>query len=303
MAKRRRKTEFGLSAYMNKFSYMLYFNKLCELALTTFEWINVPNEIDVRFLELMLFENGHCLFFRDDILGFLTLNFAGSNKLDIYRNPVERRVIADNGYRNTLKEGNSVIIYNNYLRTPSIMDMEYYARRLWDLDNIIAVNANAQKTPILVQAAEEQRLSVENLYKEYDGNAPVIYGDRNLDINALKVIKTDAPFVADKIYELKMRIWNEALTTLGVNFNVEKKERLVTGEERDSQGATNAMLNTRLKARRNAIKQINLMFGLDIECRKAENIAIDLPGFSDPLELTKSELLEHTDLIEGTNNE
>lgn len=303
MAKRRRRTEFGLSAYMNNFSYMLYFNKLCELALTTFEWINVPDEIDVRFLELMLFENGHCLFFKDDILGFLSLNFAGSNSLDIYRNPVERRVIADNGYRNTLKENNSVIIYNNYLRTPSIIDMEYYARRLWDLDNIIAVNANAQKTPILVQAAEEQRLSVENLYKEYDGNAPVIYGDRNLDINALKVIKTDAPFVADKIYELKMRIWNEALTTLGVNFNVEKKERLVTGEERDSQGATNAMLNTRLKARRNAIKQINLMFGLDIECRKAENIAIDLPGFSDPLELTKSELLEHTDLIEGANNE
>lgn len=302
MAKRR-KTEFGLSAYMNKFSYMLYFNKLCELALTTFEWINVPDEIDVRFLELMLFENGHCLFFEDDILGFLTLNFAGSNSLDIYRNPVERRVIADNGYRKTLSERDSVIIYNNYLRTPSIMDMEYYARRLWDLDNIIAVNANAQKTPILVQAAEEQRLSVENLYKEYDGNAPVIYGDRNLDINALKVIKTDAPFVSDKIYELKMRIWNEALTTLGVNFNVEKKERLVTGEERDSQGATNAMLNTRLKARRNAIKQINLMYGLNIECRKAENIAVDLPGFSDPLELTKSELLDHTDLIEGSNNE
>lgn len=303
MAKRRRKTDFGLSAYMNNFSYMLYFNKLCELALTTFEWINVPDEFDARFLELMLFENGHCLFFRDDILGFLTLNFAGSHKLDIYRNPVERRVIADNGYRNTLTKDNSVIIYNNYLRTPSIMDMEYYARRLWDLDNIIAVNANAQKTPILVQAGEEQRLSVENLYKEYDGNAPVIYGDRNLDINALKVIKTDAPFVSDKIYELKMRIWNEALTTLGVNFNVEKKERLVTGEERDSQGATNAMLNTRLKARRNAIKQINLMFGLNIECRKAENIAVDLPGFSDPLELTKSELLEHTDLIEGVNNE
>ena len=100
-----------------------------------------------------------------------------------------------------------------------------------------------------------------------------------------------------------MKIWNEALTTLGVNFNVEKKERLVTGEERDSQGATNAMLNTRLKARRNAIKQINLMFGLDIKCRKAENIALELPGFSDPLELTKSELLEHTDLIEGGNNE
>lgn len=298
---RRRKTNFSASLRMNGFSYMMYYNKLSEIALTTFEWDNVPDEIDVRFLELMLYENGHCLFFRDDLIGYLTLNFAGSNKLDVYRNPTERRVVADNGYQNTLDKSNSVIIYNNYLRNPSCIDMEYYAMRLWDLDNIIAVNANAQKTPILVQASEEQRLSVLNVYKEYDGNSPVIYGDKNLDLNCLKVMKTDAPFVADKIYNLKKEIWNEALTTLGINFNVEKKERLVTGEEEDSRGATNAMLNTRLKARLNAVKEINNMFGLDISVRKADSIPIELPGLNSTLHLTKSEVLENTDLLDGGN--
>lgn len=266
---RRKRTDFSNSLIMNQYSYMLYFNKLSEIALTSFEWINTPDEIDTRFLELMLYENGHCLFFADPLLGFLTLNFAGFNELDIYRNPVERRVIADNGYQATCFKTDSVIIYNNYLRTPSVIDMEYYARRLWDLDNVIAVNANAQKTPILVQASEEQRLSVQNVYKEYDGNSPVIYGDKNLDLNCLKVMKTDAPFVADKIYQLKKEIWNEALSTLGINYNIEKKERLITNEVEDSQGATNALCNTRLKARKNAVKEINKMFGLNIDCVKS----------------------------------
>lgn len=266
---RRKRTDFSNSLIMNQYSYMLYFNKLSEIALTSFEWLNMPDEIDTRFLELMLYENGHCLFFADTLLGFLTLNFAGSNKLDIYRNPVERRVIADNGYQATCFKTDSVIIYNNYLRTPSVIDMEYYARRLWDLDNVIAVNANAQKTPILLQASEEQRLSVQNVYKEYDGNAPVIYGDKNLDLNCLKVMKTDAPFVADKIYQLKKEIWNEALSTLGISYNIEKKERLITNEVEDSQGATNALCNTRLKARKNAVKEINKLFGLNIDCVKS----------------------------------
>ena len=268
---RRKRTDFSNSLIMNQYSYMLYFNKLSEIALTSFEWVNMPDEVDTRFLELMLYENGHCLFFPDDELGFLTLNYAGSNKLDIYRNPTERRVIADNGYQATRNKIDSVIIYNNYLRTPSVIDMEYYARRLWDLDNVIAVNANAQKTPILVQASEEQRLSVQNVYKEYDGNSPVIYGDKNLDLNCLKVMKTDAPFVADKIYQLKKEIWNEALSTLGINFNIEKKERLITNEVEDSQGATNALCNTRLKARKNAVKEINKMFGLNVDCVKVGN--------------------------------
>ncbi|MDO5811326.1 MAG: hypothetical protein Q4Q37_09535, partial [Methanobrevibacter sp.] len=103
-----------------------------------------------------------------------------------------------------------------------------FAKKLYNIDRAIDVNANAQKTPILLLCEENQRLSYINLYKEYDGNAPVIKGTTGLDLEGFQVLKTDAPYVADKLYELKTNIWNEALTYLGItNITYSKKERMI----------------------------------------------------------------------------
>lgn len=267
MGRRRKHTAFGESAVLNNYTYLFYLDRLTELALSMFEWKNLPDTVDARYLEMCLFNQGKAIFFKDEVLDYLTLRMTCQGGFDVYRNPVKRRAYADNGYNCILDESDSVIIYNNFLRRDSFRDMQYYAIRLWDLDNTVAVNCSAQKTPVLVQAPESQRLTVENLYKEYIGNAPVIYGDANLDINALKVIRTDAPYVADRLYMLKTQIWNEALTCLGIsNVNVQKKERLVTDEVVRNQGGTVANRYSRLVMRRNACDEINRMFGLNIEC-------------------------------------
>lgn len=147
-----------------------------------------------------------------------------------------------------------------------------FARRLYNLDRIIDVNANAQKTPVLVQGTEKQRLTLLNLYKEFEGNAPFIFGDKNLDLNALKVLKTDAPYVCDKLYTLKTQIWNEALTYLGIsNINIQKKERLITDEVTRNQGGTIASRYSRLESRRQAVEKINAMFGTNIEVNYRED--------------------------------
>ena len=106
-----------------------------------------------------------------------------------------------------------------------------------------------------------------NLYKEYDGNTPVIKGTKGLDLNGFTVLKTDAPYVADKLYQLKTEIWNEALTYLGIsNVNTTKKERLVTDEVIRNMGGTIASRYSRLEMRRQACEKINDMFGLEITC-------------------------------------
>ena len=231
-----------------------------------FEWKNLPESVDARFLELTLFKDGQAVFFQDEVLGYLGLQVLINGRLDVYRIPKERRALAVNGYQKQLNEEDSVIIYNNYLHTNTLHDVKIFAERLWNLDRIIDVNCNAQKTPILIQAPETQRLTVMNMYKEYDGNAPVIYGDTNLDINAIKVLKTDAPYVADKVYQLKTQIWNEALTYLGItNLNMQKKERLITDEAIRAMGGVIASRYSRLESRREAAEKINKIFGLDIE--------------------------------------
>ena len=262
---RKRDLQFCESAYMNNRTYLQYYNRLTELAISMFEWKNLPETVDQRFLEMCLFGDGMCVFFQDEVLGYLSLQCMIGGKLNVYRIPMERRAYATNGYQRELDGTNSVIIFNNYLHTNSMLDVEMFSKRLYNLDRAIDVNANAQKTPVLIQCDESQRLTMKNLYKQFEGNEPFIFGSKGLDANGLKVLKTDAPYVADKLYELKTQFWNEALTYLGIsNINVVKKERMITDEVTRNQGGTVASRYSRLESRRQACKQINEMFGLDI---------------------------------------
>lgn len=265
---RRRKTNFEESLAMNDYTYIHYAYRLMELSISMFEWKNLPEGIDERFLEMVLFTDGQAVFFKDDELGdYLALQCLINGKLNVYRIPINRRAFAINGYQKQLTDKDSVIIFNNMLHTNSWLDVKMFAKRLYNLDRIIDVNANAQKTPILIKGNETQRLTLTNLYKEYDGNAPVIFADKSLDMNALQVLSTQAPYVADKIYQLKTQIWNEALTYLGIsNVSFQKRERMVSDEVTRSQGGTVASRYSRLNARRQACEQINKMFGLNIDC-------------------------------------
>lgn len=264
MAKDRNR-DFWESARFNNWSFKQYYNRLVELSTSMFDWKNVPDTIDVRFLELALFSDGKAVFFKDEVMGYLALRVAINGPLDVYRNPINRRAYADNGYNKRLTKEDSVIIWNNYIRTNSALDVELFSKRLYNIDRAIDVNTNAQKTPILITCEESQRLTMKNLYMQYDGNAPVIYGDKNLNPNAFKVLSTQAPFVAQELYTLKTQLWNEALTYLGINnVNITKKERLISDEVKRNQGGTVASRYSRLEMRRKACDEINKMFGLDM---------------------------------------
>lgn len=267
---------FGESAVMNNATYIQYFNRLVELSVSMFEWQGLPETVDPRYLELHLFQNGSMVYFRDEVMGDLCLDCIANGQFDVYGNPISRRAYSSyNQYQKTLSESDSVIIWNNYLRQPSVLDVKMFAKRLYNLDRIIDVNANAQKTPVLVQGTEKQRSTLVNLYKEFDGNAPFIFGDKNLDLNSLRAISTNAPYVADKLYQLKTQIWNEALTYLGIsNLNIQKKERMITDEVQRNQGGTIASRYSRLEARREAVDKINRMFGTDISVDYREDFQI-----------------------------
>jgi hypothetical protein len=235
------------------------------------EWNNLPDTIDPRFLELTLFENGMCVFFKDEVLGYLCLPVVAGGFYNVYQIPTNRKAIATNGFNVDLNEDNSVIIFNNMLHSPCNEDITMFAKRLYDLDRTIDVNANAQKTPMLIICDETERLTMKNLYAKYTGNEPVIFGNKNLNPDSIKVIQTGAPYVCDRLYKLKTDIWNEALTYLGIsNVTETKKERMLKDEVNRSLGGAFASRKSRLKARNDACKQINEMFGLNISCTFSE---------------------------------
>lgn len=269
-----RDRNFWESAYMNNRTYQQYYWHLLGLAISMFEWKNLPDTIDERFLELTLFSDGKALFFRDDVIGDLTLQVALGGNFDVYRIPKNRRAYSANGYNKQCDETNSVIIWNNMMHTDSKLDVEMFAKKLYDIDMSIIVNAKAQKTPTLILCDEEEKLTLENIYMQYDGNKPVIFGKKGLNPNSVSAISTGAPYVADKLFELKTRYWNEALTYLGIsNLAINKKERLISEEVSKAMGSTIANRYVRLNTRKQAAEQINKMFGLNIDVAYREDFA------------------------------
>lgn len=253
-------------------SYIKYRDNLMQLGMSMFGWERLPETCNERYIEKTEYFKGATVFFEDPDIGYLCLPVIFNGPFDIMDEPDRRQAYSRSGYRRDLTKDDSVIIWNNYLRKPSCYTVNHYAKRLADLENSIDVNCKAQKTPVLLRCSENQRMTLINLYKQYEGNYPFIFGEKDLDMKGITAIQTGAPFVADKLFQIKMQIWNEALTELGIsNISFQKKERLVSDEVVRNMGGTIASRYNRLQMRRMAVDKINAMFGLSIEVNFRED--------------------------------
>lgn len=263
------------SAVLNNRTYLDIYDRLFELAVNRFKWKDLPNTCSDRFLENSLFKKGFCLFFKDEVIGYLTLRATLGGKLDVYDIPVDRRAYASNGYQNNLNQYNSVIIMNNSRYLPDLMTIENYALQLYEIKRAYYINIKRQKTPQIILASAQQRLTFENFIEQYDGNVPFILGDKDFqkELDDVVNIDTSTPFIADKLAVQFHTVWNEALTYLGIdNSNTDKKERLVENEVAGNNGAVEMQRNIALTARERACEEINRMFGLNVSVKFRSNI-------------------------------
>jgi hypothetical protein len=201
---------------------------------------------------MTLYTYGRALFIDDPVTGFLNMRCTPSGTLNNYDEPVSYTAYSTI-YNREFDRDNCVLIRNNYLERPTDNSIVLFATRLTEAERTIDVNIKAQKTPVLIRCDDKDRLTMKNLYKDYEGNEPFILGGKSLNLEGLKVLKTDAPFVADKLQNYKHEIWNEALTFLGINnANSDKRERLITDEVNANNEVisinADAMLLTRLEA-------------------------------------------------------
>lgn len=272
----------------NKIDYRIYLDRLIEIAVSQFKWKNLPSTVDERFLEKTILENGSAIFFKDDIYGYVTLKSSAYGNWNIYGIPTKRTAYGANSYHVNLTDKDSVIIWNNMLHSRDLLMLTEYAKKLYQIDRTIDINVNAQKTPIIIKCNNRQRLTMLQLYQKYDGNEPFIFADKDIDLSGVSVLNTQAPYLAQQLYDLKMNIWNECLTYLGVvNIQSNKKERLITDEVQRMNGGTMASRQSRLNARLQACKEINEMFGLNISVEINDDNSNETDTNEDKLEENK----------------
>lgn len=258
---------FSNSAFRNTQMYNYYLNRLIELATNCFKYENLPDTVDARFLERTLASESVAVWFEEDGLdGLVALTVALNGKWNIYNTPTSYRAYATNGYNMELNDTNSVLMWNNYNRTGILNDLEMYANRLAEIDRTMDINVIMQKTPAIVKCTESQRLTLVNLFKQYEGNIPFIFSSKDLDLNGVEVIDMKVPYVCDKLNTYKRQMWAEVLAYLGIEaITSEKSERLVKSESSSMQGVIKAQRANRLDARKEAVEKINKMFGTDIK--------------------------------------
>lgn len=249
---------------LNNYTFLDFYKRLRLLALSVFKWENLPESMNERFLEKCLYYQGIACFVHDEKLGFLNLRCLPSEQLNVYEEALKYTAFSIN-YNKTFDRDNIVLVRNNYEQLPTDTTIQLFARRLFEAERTTDVNIKAQKTPVLIKCPEKQRLTLKNLYSQYDGNSPFIFGDKDLDVSEFTVLNTNAPFVADKLAEYKRNIWNEALTFLGINnVETEKNERLVTDEVNANNNMIQLAAETMLLTRKQAAEEFNKKYGFNV---------------------------------------
>lgn len=270
---------FDSAMALNDLTYDDYLKRLEKIALSIFEWTDLPESMNQRWLERCLYYKGMAALLKDKNYGFINTGAVGGGYINIYGIPTKVNCFS-NGYsemrdvymgieKGIVQDDKAILVMNNWDRVPTCSTIELFAMRLANIQRTIDLNIHAQKTPVLILTDDKQRLTVKNMYEQYDGNAPAIYGDKNiLTADALKVLKTDAPYVADKLIEARRDTWNEALTFLGVsNLSEEKKERLIQAEANSNNEVINLNLQSYLAPRKEAARQFNEVFGTNIDVK------------------------------------
>ena len=262
-------------------TFLNMYRRMAKIILSMFTYENLPDSMDQRFLEQSLFEDGQASVLYDtDKKLVINTRCADNGEINIYNLPTRincfsvnfrtDRIVYNGIIEESLnKETQAVLMLNDEERLPSWVYVFEYAERLADAQKTIDINVRAQRTPILILGSKKQKQSLENMYAQYDGYKPVIMGDEDyLSQDSIKAVNTGAPYVADKIQNLKKEIWNEFLGTFGINnINVEKKERLISAESDSNNEVTNYALKSYFDARKKAVKQINELFGTNIEVK------------------------------------
>ena len=276
----------SVAQFSNNITFSYYYYKLMLIIRNLFEWENLPNNMEARWIERYLFADGKCIFYKDPTMGYMVAGYGQNGSVNCYDDPTLVQPIAPNyvySGEQLINGENCYVIRNNDLMLPEFAVVRYYAYKLCNLDRAIDVNIEAQKTPTLVTCTDKQRLSLKQAINQRRDNEPVIYADNSFDKDMISTIDLNPPMVFKDLQLQKHMVLNEFFTDIGINnANMDKRERMVANEVEANNEQVKASEDVMLKSREEAVKQINKIFGLDIKVSRRK--LDEMPEYKDIIE-------------------
>lgn len=267
----------------NDATFASYFGMLERMAENTFKWDGLPLQIDPAFIEQMLFQYGMVAIFKDEVVGLVALPAMCAGGFDIYGLPSQVRAFSPRtGFSQFLKYSpdvelsECVLIHNTNRDINSALfrgTLGMYAERLTEMKRTEDINIFAQRTPVTVAVPEAQVTTYKNLLNDYESFGQTVVGYKGLNVDSIKAIKTDAPWIAESVDDLFVRTWNEAIGYLGIsNVSIHKKERISNDEVARAMGGSLAFRNVRQAPRERAVELINAKWGIGCKVTFSEEL-------------------------------
>lgn len=277
-------------------TYWSWWQLFYTAAVTSFEWESLPEGVDARFLEQVLFFNGTAAVTQrtdtpNAIMPHIVAGYAAEGKLDCYNNPNKIVMTTSNGqtftrhastwikrhgnrYGTTRKimPQNAVVGWDSITRRPLFSVIDLACRRLAEFDTTIDQHVRAERAPFIFAVPEEGKANAEDLYNRIDSGQPAIYVTPLMQsVVQGTVLQTGVDYVGDKLLNDELKIVSQTYTALGIdnNASAEKKERVQTAETLANNEQFLIQRESRLRSRQDMAEAMNRVFGCECSVRWA----------------------------------
>ena len=267
---------------------LLYLEKFFNIFLSRFTYKGIPDEMcndmaDKDLFEYYIFFSGVTAWFDDPVKGLMSLPVSGGWKLNEYGKPTEWYVHGLFGaYNKLLTEKNSVLMFNDMACTVPLLHILYDIRFTCNLDDVSRQNINTQYQPYIFYGEESEMKTMDVKKSLVQAFRDFVFLRRkkkkiapDTDEKPFEVFNTETEFKANNYLDASKEFENRILTYLGYkNVNIEKRERLLTGEISANDMIIQANYTNALNQREYAVEQINKMFGynISVEPKKLETL-------------------------------
>lgn len=251
------------SQTQNNQAYLMAYNQMLNIAISRFNWLNLPKTCDAWFLEWNLLHYGYAtIAFPQSQKGiFYSTQAVTRSNYNVYYLPKEWESYGINGWRFKVNNSNGVFIYANQARTPLIPTIEFFAHEIEDLYMTRRQNRFHQKIPFILEVPASQETAGVNVIKQISGGELAMMVTPSFS-ETLKprVLETNVPYLGDQIQSDIQNTWQSFYQALGINSLPYKNERQTADEINDYSQPADLRALSELDARRKACDILNTRF-------------------------------------------
>lgn len=203
--------------------------------------------------------------------GLLVFTPYAPIKFNLYDYPLEVTLINKRGIKGIPAtpqrvDKDVVLGYSQHSKSPVFRQVEFFIKRIVDIEMVLRMNLKVQKMPWIVGVTPENQRKMRELWNKLEEDDASLFVDIE-DAQNLKALVSGANYNLDKLYQLKQAYENELRGFIGIN-NVgvmEKHEHMIQDEIAVANGATNYSSDCFRDVIEQFIQRIKYVFGASLE--------------------------------------